>query len=83
MQTVTHKGGRASYHDPHIPTVQPHHGAALDSIPLTAEALEKADCVVLTTNHATFDTDFIKLHARLIVDLRNMIEEGDEKVYKL
>ncbi|WP_430974576.1 nucleotide sugar dehydrogenase [Sunxiuqinia rutila] len=83
MQTVAHKGGAVSYHDPHIPTVQPHHGTALDSIPLTAEALAQADCVVLTTNHATFDANFIKQHARLIVDLRNMIEEGDKKVYKL
>jgi UDP-N-acetyl-D-glucosamine dehydrogenase len=39
--------------------------------------------VVLTTNHKDFDVDYIQQHAKLIVDLRNMVKEKSEKVVKL
>jgi UDP-N-acetyl-D-glucosamine dehydrogenase len=90
MEIVAHKGGIVQYHDPHIPSVQtpfmaslnaPH--GALNSIDLTPEALQNADCVVLTTNHAAFDVEFIKQHAKLIVDMRNMIRENSANVFKL
>ena len=85
MDIVTHKGGNVRYHDPHIPTVQTGHALAhtLHSVPLTAEALAEADVVVLTTNHSAFDVKFIQQHARLTVDMRNMIPEASENVYKL
>ena len=50
---------------------------------MNEETLTNADLVVLTTNHAAFDVDFIQQHARLIVDLRNMIKDPGERVYKL
>jgi UDP-N-acetyl-D-glucosamine dehydrogenase len=83
MDITTHKGGIVSYNDPHIPLVQTHHGASLQSVPLTSETLQNADCVVLTTNHDTFDIEFIKEHSKLIVDMRNMIKESSENIYKL
>jgi UDP-N-acetyl-D-glucosamine dehydrogenase len=83
IDTVIQKSGIVSYNDPHIPVVQTHHGNTLKSVPLTAETLKNADCVVLTTNHDAFDIEFIKKHARLIVDLRNMVKESSENVYKL
>jgi UDP-N-acetyl-D-glucosamine dehydrogenase len=89
MDIVKHKGGIVSYSDPHIPTIKLHGkitSAAdpiLNSVALTAETLEAADCVVLTTNHDAFDMEFIQLHAKMIVDMRNMVKEASEKVYKL
>jgi len=83
MDTVAQKGGIVSYNDPHISKVRTNHGATYHSVLLTKESLEDADVVVLTTNHAAFDVDFIQQHARLIVDLRNMVKESSEKVYKL
>ncbi len=95
MEIVNHKGGEVSYHDPHIPAVQTRfiasqdanpndpNNSSLKSIPLTAEALAVADVVVLTTNHKAFDIEFIKKHAKMIVDMRNMIKENSDKVYKL
>lgn len=83
MDMVAKKGGIVSYNDPHIPRVQTNHGATYHSVLLTKEALEEADVVVLTTNHAAFDVDFVQQHAKLIVDLRNMVKESSEKVYKL
>jgi len=45
--------------------------------------LADADVVILTTNHSAFDAEFIQQHAKLIVDMRNMIPEANENVYKL
>lgn len=83
MDIVAHKGGMVSYNDPHIPTIKTHDNSSLSSIELTELELKEADCVVLTTNHDAFDMEFIQKHARLIVDMRNMVKEASEKVYKL
>ena len=83
MDTVIQKGGIVSYNDPHIPVVKTNNGNQLKSVELTREALQNADCVVLTTNHNAFDVNFIKEHSKMIVDMRNMIVESTDKVYKL
>lgn len=83
MDIVAKKGGIVSYHDPYIPIVETQQGIALNSTPLTSESLQDADVVVLTTNHRTFDVEFIRENAGLIVDLRNMVKEADESIYKL
>jgi UDP-N-acetyl-D-glucosamine dehydrogenase len=83
MDIVVHKGGLVSYSDPHIPHVTTHEGYQYSSIELTEGNLKQADCVVLTTNHNAFDVEFIQRHAQMIVDMRNMIKEGGERVYKL
>ena len=83
MEIAEHKGGDVSYHDPHIPVARTHDGKEYHSVELTAETLAKADVVVLTTNHTAFDVEFIQQHAQMIVDMRNMIKEANDNVYKL
>ena len=83
MDQVVHKGGRVSYNDPHIPKVKTNNGNQFESVELNKQTLISADCVVLTTNHDAFDVEFIKVHANLVVDMRNMIKESSDKVYKL
>jgi UDP-N-acetyl-D-glucosamine dehydrogenase len=83
MDIVAHKGGEVSYHDPYIAKVQTNEKRFFESVELTGEILKSADVVVLTTNHKDFDVEFIKEHAPLIVDLRNMIKEKNGKVVKL
>ncbi len=83
MDITAHKGGIISYNDPYIPNLKTNEGRVFASVELTAETLQNADIVVLTTNHKDFDMAFIEKHAKLIVDMRNMIKEGSEKVAKL
>lgn len=83
MDIVAHKGGLVSYNDPHIPTIKTHDNSSLSSVELTELELKEADCVVLTTNHDAFDMEFVQKHAGLIVDMRNMVKEASDKVYKL
>ncbi|HHW80752.1 MAG TPA: UDP-N-acetyl-D-glucosamine dehydrogenase, partial [Bacteroidales bacterium] len=68
---------------PFIAKATTHEGRTYQSIELTAETLAAADCVVLTTNHKVFDMEFVQEHAKLIVDMRNMINESSDSVYKL
>ena len=83
MDITAHKGGEVEYHDPYIPNVKTNEGREYTSLELTEATLANADCVVLTTNHKDFDSEFIQKHAKLIVDLRNMIKTGEKNVYKL
>jgi len=83
MDIVAKKGGEILYHDPYISKVTTTHGRSFNSVELTPEALAEADCVVITTNHTVFEAEMIKKHARLIVDLRHVIKEGSDNIYKL
>jgi UDP-N-acetyl-D-glucosamine dehydrogenase len=47
-----------------------HHDLQMRSIELSAGALATYDCVVIATNHAAYDWQFVADHARLIVDTR-------------
>jgi UDP-N-acetyl-D-glucosamine dehydrogenase len=83
MDITAHKGGVVGYHDPYIPAILTHKGISYQSVALTPESLNDADCVVLTTNHKVFEMGLIKGNARLIVDLRNMVGERNNNVFKL
>jgi UDP-N-acetyl-D-glucosamine dehydrogenase len=85
LELLQEHGIDAAYHDPLIPRVDLRTGP-LDSVPLTAAGLQAADCVVLHTDHAAFDCDWIVEHARLVFDTRNAtrgVKSGREKVVRL
>lgn len=73
-----------SYNDPFVPEVAVDHHH-LSSVELTAEALQAADVVVVTTNHSDYDPGFIVKHAKQIVDTRNLTKgfHIPEKITKL
>lgn len=73
MELLKAKGAEISYNDPHIPTLRPgrKYDFALTSTPLTETTLAQADCILLATDHDTYDPTFILQHARLIVDTRD------------
>src|SRR5512141_514362 len=50
-----------SYHDPYVPQLRLD-GGAFHSVPLTAETLAQADCVVVITDHTIFDWQMIRQH---------------------
>jgi UDP-N-acetyl-D-glucosamine dehydrogenase len=86
MAVLKKKGAQVSYHDPYIPTLPAREwagGVDLASVPLTAEALRHADCVVIVTDHRRFEYGTIVAEARLIVDSRNAIKGTHPHVFKL
>lgn len=83
IDIIRQKGGEVSYHDPYIPQIHTHQGHTFTSASLTEKTLAEADCVVITTSHKCFDASFIQTHSKLVVDMRNMIKDASEKVFKL
>jgi len=63
------KGARISYNDPFVGPTPELEGKA-NHVELTGEALSSADCVIITTNHSTYDYRFIANHASLVFDTR-------------
>jgi len=58
------------YHDPHVPILA-FDGIKLQSSPLTDASTAQYDCVVLLTDHSSFDIKNIVRHSQLFVDTRN------------
>ncbi len=77
------KGGDVYYHDPFISEIKTDEGRLYNSSEFTPEFLNSMDCVVISTKHDVFDAEYIKEHSKLIVDLKNLIKEPSENVYKL
>ena len=73
------------YNDPFVPNVKVD-GLAFESSALTKELIKESDCVVITTDHSSYDYDFIVKNAKLVVDTRNAtknVKSGREKIVLL
>ena len=73
-------GARVAYHDPYCTMIRddghtPIAGLPLHSTPLTDEALETADVVVIVTDHRAVDYRRVAAHARLVVDARGVMRD--------
>jgi len=66
------RGARITYSDPHVPQLQldGHQLTAQDAVTLSGEA----DCVVVVTDHSSFDYAAILGRAKLVVDTRNALK---------
>ncbi len=73
------RGANVTYHDPHVPRLEPGHGLdrAMSSVPLTDEALAASDAVVVVTAHSGIDWQRVADTAPLVVDFRNAVPRGE------
>ena len=69
---LVQKGAKVQYHDPYIPHID-HDDWEMDSVADPTAAVQEADCVVIITNHSTYDYPAILKNAKLIVDTRNAL----------
>jgi len=76
------KGANVRYHDPFVAELRfddahtDSTGEPLNSVPLTNEELQSADCVIIVTDHSDIDYKHICSLVPLIVDTRNALN-GD------
>ncbi|MEN6407981.1 MAG: nucleotide sugar dehydrogenase [Thermoguttaceae bacterium] len=87
IELLQQGGAVVSYNDPHIPHLPKtrHFHIAMDSVELTPEFLASQDCILVATDHSSYDYDMIVRHAPLVVDSRNAtqkVREGREKIRK-
>lgn len=77
MHLLEVKGAQVEYHDPHIPAFE-HEGMRCTAVTDLDTALAAADCVVIVTDHASYDWGKIKAAARLLVDTRHVVQQLDQ-----
>ncbi|MBM3137115.1 MAG: nucleotide sugar dehydrogenase [Chloroflexi bacterium] len=76
------KGAQVSYHDPFIPVIH-HDDLEMKSILDLEKAIKEADCVLIVTNHSSYDYDKILQDAGLIVDARNALQTHGKQIDKV
>ena len=71
------KGANVDYNDPYIPKAPKmrKHKVHKESVSLTKENFSKYDCVVIATDHSSYDPEFIMENSTLVIDTRNMISK--------
>ncbi|MCB0090008.1 MAG: hypothetical protein KDE54_19015, partial [Caldilineaceae bacterium] len=65
------KGANVQYHDPHVPHFT-HDEMAMISVVDLESAVRQADCVVIATDHSSYDWHFMAENAALIIDTRRV-----------
>jgi UDP-N-acetyl-D-glucosamine dehydrogenase len=76
LELLRAKGADVRYHDPHVSALL-HNGEDFTSEPDLERALDDADCVVIVTDHSTYDWPAVARRARLIVDTRHVLGYDD------
>ncbi|PKN24681.1 MAG: nucleotide sugar dehydrogenase [Deltaproteobacteria bacterium HGW-Deltaproteobacteria-22] len=90
LELLKDRGAEVSYNDPHIPRVpilspMRHYDFHMESQALTAEYLASLDAVLVSTDHSSYDWEFICTHAPLVVDTRNAcvnVKANRERIVK-
>jgi UDP-N-acetyl-D-glucosamine dehydrogenase len=73
IEMLEKKGAHVSYADPFTPQVTLN-GVKLSAVEPTPETIAAADCVLILTNHSSFDGAMIADRAKLVVDTRNALK---------
>lgn len=85
MEILLEKGAEVDYNDPLIPELPSMrmYNIKRTSVPLTTENLAQYDCVLISTDHSSYNWDFIVKHAQLVVDTRNATQNVMENRNKI
>ncbi len=79
IELLRQKGADVSYTDPFVPFIRLMDDKTMEDTPYSTQMLANADCVVIITNHTTFDWNEIVAHSHLIVDTRHVTADKSGK----
>lgn len=87
IELLRERGVKVDYNDPYVPKTprQREHDLRMSSKKLTEAMLKSYDCVLIATDHTSYDYPWIVRHARLVVDTRNAtaaVRTGRKKIVK-
>ena len=89
IELLRHHGAKVDYNDPHIPKAPPTREhpdlAGMVSKKLTPGNLASYDAVLISTDHTSYDYDFIVEHSDLVIDTRNAtqgVKRGRKKIVR-
>ena len=86
LELLTERGAEVDYNDPYFPVLHKmrHYDFSHKrSIDLTAKTIASYDCVVIATDHTSYDYELIVRNAQLVVDTRNAtrrVKVGRDKI---
>jgi UDP-N-acetyl-D-glucosamine dehydrogenase len=72
IKLLDQRGAITSFHDPFVKSLE-HEALPTPYVELTAERLAASDCVLVVTNHGSYDWAWVQRHAPLIVDSRHVL----------
>ena len=78
IEALKSKTGLVDYHDPIIPYLDIG-SIKKTSIQLTEKNLKKYNCVIIAVDHTKLNYAFIRRHAKLIYDIRNVYAGKEDK----
>ncbi len=82
IKVLCDRGAYVAWHDPHVTALKGFE--QLTRVPAAdAETLARADCVVIATDHTTYDWNAVVKHARLVVDSRNATRQVTADRHKI
>ena len=74
LQLLTDRGAQLDYNDPYFPSLfkmRHYDFSQMRSMALSPERLASYDCVLIATDHTSYDYEAIVRDAQLVVDTRN------------
>ena len=77
IELLEEKGAIVSYNDPYVPKIPKMRKYKIDkfSVELEEKTLKDVDCVLIATNHSSYNYDWLLKKANLIVDTRNAVRQ--------
>jgi UDP-N-acetyl-D-glucosamine dehydrogenase len=82
MKLLELKGAEIHYADPFVPLLNHEHKNKVEAIEATAENVSKMDCILVATDHDSFDYEMIQKNAQLIVDTRGRYRKSFSNVVR-
>ena len=74
IEQLTIRGAKVEYNDPHfaeIHKLRHYNFQGMKSVPIDAKSLAAYDCVLIATDHTSYDYSMIVDSSQLVVDTRN------------
>ncbi len=87
IELLQKRGAKVDYNDPHVPRTHKmrEHDLKMVSKKLSAAMLKRYDAVLISTDHSSYDYQFIVDNAKLVIDTRNAtakVRRGRRKIVK-
>jgi UDP-N-acetyl-D-glucosamine dehydrogenase len=89
IELLVREGANVSYHDPYVPQFRVggdivlKEKLAFESVPLTVETLNQADCAIIVTGHRQIDYKWVVNETALVVDTVNATRHVMENRHKI
>ena len=75
IDLLRHKGADVVYTDPHVTSIKLEGGHIMENCEYSLQLLQEADCVVVITDHSTFDWAEVLENSAIVVDTRNALKD--------